>query len=115
FLEKWTSSTLFQLSALACLGRSRRQVTHTNSYKDATDPSRPPSPRQAVLNCQESSVKTVEMRQDPTWTAEEIKILNKLHTSPYRDRKDRNPDRIPGTCEWFVEHKLFRDWQESKS
>ncbi|KAF2190046.1 ankyrin, partial [Zopfia rhizophila CBS 207.26] len=45
----------------------------------------------------------------------EIKILKCLNASPYRDRKDRNPDRVPGTCDWFVSHGLFRDWQESKS
>ena len=44
-----------------------------------------------------------------------MEILKRLGTSPYRDRKDRNPDRIQGTCEWFVAHELFRDWQESKS
>lgn len=41
-----------------------------------------------------------------------LKCLNK---SPYQDRKDRNPDRVPGTCDWFGSHKLFLDWQESKS
>src|SRR4029077_3389876 len=35
--------------------------------------------------------------------------------SPFRDRKDRNPDRIQGTCEWFVAHELFRDWKERRS
>jgi ankyrin repeat protein len=39
-------------------------------------------------------------------------VLNKLNTVPYLDRKDRNPRRIPGTCEWFVGHRLFRDWLE---
>jgi len=42
-------------------------------------------------------------------------ILKTLHTSPYRDRKDRNPTRVPGTCEWFVSHHLFRQWRDSKS
>jgi ankyrin repeat domain-containing protein 50 len=35
--------------------------------------------------------------------------------SPYRDRKERNPERIEGTCEWFVAHELFRDWRQSTS
>ncbi|KAN0068135.1 hypothetical protein V8E54_013705 [Elaphomyces granulatus] len=52
---------------------------------------------------------------DPARRAKELEILRRLHKSPYRDRKERNPDRIPGTCEWFVAHELFRDWQESKS
>ena len=44
-----------------------------------------------------------------------MEILKRLDKSPYQDRKERNPDRVPGTCEWFVAHELFRDWQESKS
>lgn len=44
-----------------------------------------------------------------------MKFLKCLNTSPYQDRKERNPDRVPGTCDWFVSHKLFLDWQESKS
>ncbi|KAH8723883.1 ankyrin repeat-containing domain protein [Phaeosphaeriaceae sp. PMI808] len=45
----------------------------------------------------------------------EVKFLRCLNTLPYRDRKDRNPDRVPGTCDWFVSHELFQDWKESKS
>ncbi|KAK4182277.1 hypothetical protein QBC35DRAFT_518914 [Podospora australis] len=53
--------------------------------------------------------------EDPTRKAKEIEMLKCLNTSRYRDRKDRNPPRVPGTCDWFVSHELFRDWQESKS
>lgn len=38
-----------------------------------------------------------------------------LYTSPYQDRKDRNPNRVPGTCGWFVSHPLFQDWESGKS
>src|SRR4029077_4580735 len=44
-----------------------------------------------------------------------MEILRRLNKSPYRDRKERNPDRIPGTCDWFVAHDLFQEWQESRS
>src|SRR6266404_1015371 len=60
-------------------------------------------------------VRTGELEKNPGRRAKEMDILRRLDKSPYRDRKDRNPDRIPGTCEWFVAHKLFRDWQESES
>jgi ankyrin repeat domain-containing protein 50 len=53
------------------------------------------------------------MQKDPK--AKELEILKSLDKSPYRDRKDQNPDRIPGTCEWFVGHELFRDWQQGSS
>ncbi|KAN0079341.1 Ankyrin repeat-containing domain protein [Elaphomyces granulatus] len=49
------------------------------------------------------------------WRVKEIEILKRLNKSPYRERKERNPERIEGTCEWFMAHKLFRDWHESKS
>lgn len=42
-------------------------------------------------------------------------ILRRLYKTEYEDQKDRNPPRVPGTCEWFTSHKLFKDWQESKS
>ncbi|KAN0070591.1 hypothetical protein V8E54_011460 [Elaphomyces granulatus] len=60
-------------------------------------------------------IRTRELEKDPARRAKEMEILTRLHKSPYRDRKERNPDRVPGTCEWFVAHELFRDWQESKS
>ncbi|KAL6814484.1 hypothetical protein J3E69DRAFT_375895 [Trichoderma sp. SZMC 28015] len=45
----------------------------------------------------------------------ELEIMKKLNTSPYRDRKERNPDRVAGTCEWFIQHHLFQEWKESTS
>jgi ankyrin repeat domain-containing protein 50 len=56
-----------------------------------------------------------ELENVPVWRAKEMDILKRLDKSPYQDRKERNPDRIPGTCDWFVTHKLFQDWQGSES
>ncbi|KAK8062860.1 ankyrin repeat-containing domain protein [Apiospora hydei] len=42
-------------------------------------------------------------------------FLLRLNTSPYEDRKNRKPNRVEGTCEWFTTHDLFRSWQEEKS
>lgn len=42
------------------------------------------------------------------------KLLGRLFTSPYEDRKNRNPPRVEGTCEWFTNHLHFRRWQEKK-
>src|SRR2546429_7888582 len=78
---------------------------YASSHKGITDRPRPISPR----------LRTGEPEKDSAQRAKEMEILKRLDTSPYRDRKDRNPDRIQGTCEWFVAHELFRDWQESKS
>lgn len=40
-------------------------------------------------------------------------ILKVLYKCPYEDRKNINPERAPGTCEWFVQHHLFREWKAS--
>ncbi|EHK42503.1 uncharacterized protein TrAtP1_002482 [Trichoderma atroviride] len=42
-------------------------------------------------------------------------IMQALYTSPYRQRKDRNPDRVTGTCEWFLNHIDYHNWRDSTS
>jgi ankyrin repeat domain-containing protein 50 len=43
----------------------------------------------------------------------EIQCWQALHTSNYEDYKGRHPDRVKGTCEWFLKHKRFINWQKS--
>ncbi|KAJ8128503.1 hypothetical protein O1611_g5132 [Lasiodiplodia mahajangana] len=43
------------------------------------------------------------------------KVLRNLPTLPYRDRKDRNPKPVQGTCQWFINHEVFRQWQDDTS
>ncbi|RVD85413.1 uncharacterized protein DFL_003736 [Arthrobotrys flagrans] len=49
----------------------------------------------------------------PSQEAKKIKILSALYKSTEKNRKDRNPDRVPGTCEWFTNHQTFQDWKAS--
>ncbi|KAI0186835.1 hypothetical protein EV127DRAFT_345478, partial [Xylaria flabelliformis] len=42
-------------------------------------------------------------------------FLRRLYTSPYEDRKNRNPKRANGTCEWFTAHPLFQNWLRETS
>ncbi|KXH51058.1 hypothetical protein CNYM01_10971 [Colletotrichum nymphaeae SA-01] len=35
-------------------------------------------------------------------------------TSIYEDPKNINPERIPGTCDWVLQHTLYREWQQSR-
>ncbi|KAE8143474.1 hypothetical protein BDV38DRAFT_277493 [Aspergillus pseudotamarii] len=57
-------------------------------------------------------------RKRDIWTTtsardERVKrFFNLLYTCPYKDRKDRNSKRVPGTCEWFTSHPIFKDWQQ---
>ena len=36
-----------------------------------------------------------------------------LRVSEYEFNKDKNPARIPGTCEWFLQHSRYRKWLET--
>ncbi|KAK6336768.1 hypothetical protein TWF718_009558 [Orbilia javanica] len=43
------------------------------------------------------------------------KLLRALYPSEKENRKDQNPVRVPGTCEWFTNHQDFRNWETSPS
>ncbi|KAL3439736.1 ankyrin repeat protein [Aspergillus insuetus] len=40
-------------------------------------------------------------------------LFQRLYTCPYKDRKERNHKRVPGTCEWFINHPRFTKWNQS--
>lgn len=48
-------------------------------------------------------------------TDEESLCLQALCNSTYEDRKNRNPDRVPGTCQWFLNNDKFHEWAENDS
>jgi len=43
--------------------------------------------------------------------------MQALRTSAfdYEQFKDRNPDRLEGTCQWVLRHENFRNWKDSSS
>ncbi|KAH6867704.1 hypothetical protein B0T10DRAFT_596960 [Thelonectria olida] len=55
------------------------------------------------------------LRKEIDDTPKRPEWLRKLFACPYRDRKDRNPSRVTGTCEWFTNHPLFRQWRLSNT
>ncbi|KAH0594647.1 hypothetical protein MHUMG1_07481 [Metarhizium humberi] len=46
--------------------------------------------------------------------AEETKCLQSLYKSDYKSHGKRNPDRVPGTCEWFLRHPKYRRWRQER-
>ncbi len=36
-----------------------------------------------------------------------------FRTSDYEGHKARNPDRMPGTCHWLLDHPQYHDWRDS--
>src|ERR1700726_1769014 len=47
-------------------------------------------------------------------TDEECLCHQALRTSNYEEHMARNPDRVDGTCQWFLEHPKFQSWRVSK-
>lgn len=41
---------------------------------------------------------------------EESKCFETLRTSNYLARKDLNPERLRGTCKWFLNHPKYQSW-----
>ena len=74
-------------------------LTHGVKQKDMPDSLKPLPSRQTLLK-----------NNQPDFSVQEAKLLGKLKMVSYEDRKDRNPHRVPGTCEWFVSHRLFNSW-----
>ena len=62
-----------------------------------------------------------EQKEDRVWrkmSARDEKIEKchrMLYTCLYREGKDRNNKRVPGTCEWFTNHSLFQHWNKRET
>ncbi|KAL2839007.1 hypothetical protein BJX68DRAFT_258999 [Aspergillus pseudodeflectus] len=58
-------------------------------------------------------VRKLEALQDDVQQIQKANLFQRLYTCPYKDRKDRNNKRVPGTCEWFTNHPQFTKWNQS--
>lgn len=46
---------------------------------------------------------------------EEMDCLKSLRTTAYEDTIEKNPDRVPGTCEWFLRHPKYCEWLDESA
>jgi hypothetical protein len=53
------------------------------------------------------------VEKEVEWSEEECRCQQVLRTSEYERYKDRNPDRVRGTCRWFLDHENFQTWHQS--
>ncbi|KAK6836360.1 hypothetical protein PG987_006855 [Apiospora arundinis] len=84
-------------------GQAKVQIGNTQSYT-------------VINNYQDSGSRLAESHLAETDKGQvRANFLRRLHTVPYIDRKDRNPKRVEGTCEWFTAHDLFRNWRQEAS
>ena len=43
---------------------------------------------------------------------EEAECITLFRTTDYEFDKNKNPSRVPGTCEWVLNHPVFRKWDQ---
>ncbi|KAI9762073.1 MAG: hypothetical protein M1840_001482 [Geoglossum simile] len=48
-------------------------------------------------------------------TKEQEGCLKSLRTTLYEDNMEKNPDRVPGTCEWFLRHPKYCEWLDGSA
>ncbi|MCJ1462428.1 Ankyrin-2 [Pseudocyphellaria aurata] len=48
--------------------------------------------------------------EEKFFSDEQSKCFETLRTSNYLARKDLNPNRLAGTCDWFFEHPTYKHW-----
>jgi ankyrin repeat protein len=48
-------------------------------------------------------------------TKEEMACFRSLRTTAYEDTMEKNPDRVPGTCEWFLRHERYCEWLDESA
>lgn len=49
-------------------------------------------------------------------TQQEVdKLIGRFNIVSYGDQKERNPDIVEGTCQWFCNHDKFNQWLQSTS
>ncbi|MCJ1262547.1 hypothetical protein MMC22_002417 [Lobaria immixta] len=55
-------------------------------------------------------IKGIRNKIEEIHFSDESKCFETLRTSNYLARKDLNPERLPGTCKWFLDHPKYLGW-----
>ena len=70
-------------------------------------------------NALKSSLQALEQNTDMLMenrrTDKESELLQTLYNSEYKQHKARNPDRVPDTCQWFLQNLKYKRWIEDSS
>lgn len=53
-----------------------------------------------------------QARSEEHRTDEENNCHIVFRTSEYEAHKDRNPNRVDGTCNWFLQHPVYKNWRD---
>ncbi|GIJ98076.1 hypothetical protein Aspvir_000186 [Aspergillus viridinutans] len=88
----------------------QRLETNAQSFASVIEPT---VVREKLDSIEKAFLKDQIWRTTSTRDEKAKQFFKLLYTCPYRDRKDRNSKRVPGTCEWFTSHSRFQKWEHS--
>jgi len=62
----------------------------------------------------EAIVTASKARSEEHRTDEEIDCHRVFRTSDYEAQKNRNPKRVNNTCNWFLQHPIYKQWRDQE-
>jgi len=62
----------------------------------------------------EAIVTASKARSEEHRTDEEIDCHRVFRTSDYEAQKNRNPKRVNDTCNWFLQHPIYKQWRDQE-
>ncbi|KAH7377131.1 hypothetical protein B0T11DRAFT_27613 [Plectosphaerella cucumerina] len=69
---------------------------------------------QELLTATNETISKHATKQDTRYEKDkQIEYHRVFKASQYEEFKNINPDRVPGTCKWVVEHPQYRKWRQS--
>ncbi|KAI6780066.1 Ankyrin repeat domain-containing protein 50 [Emericellopsis cladophorae] len=69
---------------------------------------------QELLAATNETISKHATKQDTRYENDkQIECHRCFKTSQYEDFKNINPDRVPGTCKWVLEHPQYKKWRQS--
>ncbi len=60
----------------------------------------------------EAIVTAFKVRSEEHRTDEEIDCHRVFRTSDYETQKNRNPKCVNNTCNWFLQHPIYKQWRD---
>lgn len=62
----------------------------------------------------EAILREIREKRRDDWERQLLEDLSKM-SGDYEGNKNTNPERVSGTCEWFLTDERFHNWRDSKS
>ncbi|KAH8698697.1 ankyrin repeat-containing domain protein [Talaromyces proteolyticus] len=91
------------------------QRSHMRSHSTVIQLNATPAPKKHDYTGIDPKKPKARDRDLDSLSESELACIRSLYQSDYTQHKARNPKRVTGTCEWFLEHPKYTHWVENKN